>query len=120
MSNSPCEICGYEHADSYAIYTMPIELCDVAQQEYDIWLCCDCIEMCEKRVSKIRSQKESPLSDEEFVLLSRAAICGCDEWLEKASLSIVDQEGYAVTKAQIDKVNKVLARLANLWGKNAN
>lgn len=50
MSCSPCEICGDEHAEYYASYTMPIELCDVAKQEYDIWLCCGCIEWCENKL----------------------------------------------------------------------
>lgn len=121
MSCSPCEICGYEHADNYAIYTMPIELCDFAQQEYDIWLCCDCIEMCETRVSKIRSQKESPLSDEEFSLLCEWVHCGCAASVEKASLKSGIQEGFhRDVRPKIEKVGLILDRLANLWGKNVD
>ncbi|CAM3617119.1 hypothetical protein [Pseudoalteromonas maricaloris] len=120
MSNSPCEICGYEHADSYAIYTMPIELCDVAQQEYDIWLCCDCIEMCEKRASKVRSKKNSPLTDAEFRLLKEAVIFACDEWHDYSLLSICNEDLYNKIQADIVKVKAIIAKLESQRGDNAN
>ena len=53
MSNSPCEICGNEHADNYAVYTMPLELCTIAKNEFDSWLCGDCIEWCEKKLESV-------------------------------------------------------------------
>ena len=53
MSNSPCEICENEHADSYASYTVPLELCTVAEQEYDIWLCGGCIEWFEQKLESV-------------------------------------------------------------------
>lgn len=53
MSNSPCEICGNEHADNYAVYTMPLEICTVAKSEFDSWLCGDCIEWCEQKLESV-------------------------------------------------------------------
>jgi hypothetical protein len=47
MNSSPCELCGNEHAESYAVVQVqslrsidyPIDTGDM-----EIWLCCDCID----------------------------------------------------------------------------
>ena len=134
MSNSPCEICSDEHAKDYAIYTMPLELCTITKKEYDVWLCCDCIEFCEEKAKKVKLvrrlfEKKAKqvnlemychLTGGEFNLLKEAVMFACQEWHDNSLLSICNADEYAKTQAEISKVKAVIAKLESQWGGNAN